>query len=349
MKFAVLFWFLTVCFETFAQIPVLKLPSSPKQIVVDSKDNVIVHLYRGRVMKITPFGTISYVTEDIRKDIPVAPYPTCVAMAIDQQDNIYMADNDLIWKMSPDGKVSRFAGVPFSYNVKDGPLKTAQFRGIEYIETDQIGNIYVGERDNSNKNNLGDFYVIRKISIDGNVTTLANTRQHPALNTKWIAGMGIDPEGNLYLSDGSGRCIKKLATDGKVTVLAGLCGKREFHPFYIQGDISKAELMSPADILVNKKGEVIFTDSRLHRVIRIADNKVATVAGNSVIEPNSVNMGGRAKEGYKDGPASTALFNFPAGCGMAVDSKQNIYVIDGGNDCIRKLSADGVVSTIAKI
>jgi hypothetical protein len=106
--------------------------------------------------------------------------------------------------------------------------------------------------------------------------------------------------------------------------------------------------MSQHDILLHKKGEIIFTDFRLHRIIKIANNKVTTIAGNGVIQSNNLNMGGRAMEGYKDGKALTALFNFPLGCDMAIDSKQNIYVIDGGNDCIRKLSFDGIVTTFAK-
>lgn len=343
LLFAILF-----SVNTQAQPSVPKLLSTPKNLVVDSHDNVIAHLYMGRILKITPDGKAAYITEDIRKSSTRPPYPKCNAMAIDARDNIYMADESLIWLLTPDGKVTLFAGVPFMYKMKDGPLKTAQFRSIEFIETDPSGNIYVAERDNTNKDSLGDFYVIRKISTDGIVTTLMNTRESTTLKTKWIAGMGVDTMGNLYLSDGAGRCIKKLDTNGKVTTLAGLCGKREFHPVYVQGDISKAELMAPQDILINKKGDVIFADGRLHRLIKIAGNAVTTIAGNSEIQPNNVNMGGRAKEGYKDGKASTALFNFPQGCAIAIDSKETIYILDGGNDCIRKLSADSVVTTFAK-
>lgn len=334
--------------QAFSQSSIAKLPESPMQIAVDNNDNVIVHLYRGKIMKISPDGKASFITEDIRKDIKKSPYPTCVALAIDGNDNIYMADQDqVIWKLTSDGTVSLFAGVPFVSKVKDGDLKTAQFRDIEFMKTDLAGNIYVTERDDTNKDNLGDYHLIRKISTDGNVTTLTNTRENPELKTKWIAGLGVDLQGNIYLSDGAGRCIKKLDTNGKVTTLAGLCNKREFNPVYVQGDISKAELMAPQDIVINKKGEIIFADGRLNRIIKIADNKVSTIAGNSVIQPNSVNIGGRSKEGYLDGKALTALFNFPLRCGIAIDSKQNIYIIDGGNDCIRKLSFDGVVSTFA--
>ncbi len=341
MKKILLFFAVFCSLYVCAQTTIAKLPAMPKEIVVDSKDNVIVHCYRGRVMKITPDGTASYITEDIRKG-KTNPYPGCTAMAIDANDNIYMAADDLIWRMTPAGEISLFAGKPYEYKVIDGPLSKAQFRSIEFIEIDAIGNMYVAEKDDREN-----FYIIRKISTDGMVTTLTNTKDNPALKTKWIAGMGVDFAGNIYLSDGNGRCIKKLAPDGTVTTMAGLCNKREFLPFYIPGDISKAELMAPDDILINKKGEIIFTDNRLHRIIKIANNKVTTIAGNSMIQPNSLNMGGRAKEGYKDGKAVTALFNFPLGCNMAIDSKQNIYVIDGGNECIRKLSADGMVTTLA--
>ena len=342
MKYQVLFFALLFSIYLPAQTTVSKLPSSPQQIVVDSKDNVIVYLYMGRVMKITPDGIATYITEDIRKD-KTNPYPSCNAMTIDGDDNVFMAGEDLIWKLTPDGKVSLFAGVPYKSKVADGAVSEALFRSIEFIKTDAKGNMYIAE-----KNDQENFYFIRKISTNGMVTTLTNTRDNIELKTKWIAGMGVDSVGNIYLSDGNGRCIKKLATDGKVTTMAGLCNKREFWPVYVQGDISKAELMAPHDILINKKGEIVFTDNRLHRIIKIANNKVTTIAGNSVIQPNGVNMGGRAEEGYKDGKALTALFNFPLGCNMAIDSKQNIYVIDGGNDCIRKLSADGMVTTFAK-
>ena len=327
---------------------VLKLASSPMKLVVDSQDNVIVLVYPGRVVKISPEGNMSYISEDIRKGITSNPLPTCKSMTIDTDDNIYMADLDLIWKLTPDGRVTLFAGLPYKSNAIDGPVKKAQFRAIEFIDADKSGNLYVAERDNTNKDNLGDFFLIRKISNDGQVTTLLNTRDNSEFKSKWISGMGVDGDGNIFVSDGEGRCIKKLHKDGTISLVAGMCGKRQFHPVYVQGDISKAELMAPQDILIDKQGNVIFSDGRLHRIIKVADHKVATIAGSGIIQPNNVNMGGRAMEGYKDGPALSALFNFPLGCDIAIDSKQNIFIIDGGNSSLRKLSSQGVVSTIAK-
>lgn len=49
------------------------------------------------------------------------------------------------------------------------------------------------------------------------------------------------------------------------------------------------------------------------------------------------------------GPALKVLFNFPLGVALTYDSKGNLFIVDGGNECIRKLSADGVVTTFHRI
>src|ERR1700752_879289 len=103
---------------------------------------------------------------------------------------------------------------------------------------------------------------------------------------------------------------------------------------------------SPETIITTKHGEIVFTDQRLHRIIKVANGKVSTLAGNSIIDPCAQNIAGRAQEGYRDGKALTALFNFPKG--IAYDSKGNLFIADMNNHCIRKLSPDGVVTTFAK-
>jgi hypothetical protein len=85
----------------------------------------------------------------------------------------------------------------------------------------------------------------------------------------------------------------------------------------------------------------------MNRIIKVADGKVTTVAGSSLIQPCGSNIGGRSKEGYKDGPALSALFNFPEKVRLAIDSKDNIYILDLGNNAVRKLSPNGIVSTVA--
>ena len=97
-----------------AQIQVV-LPQTAKGIVVDSKDNVIVRIFaRNSIMKISPDGKTSYVTEDMRKGFNKPPYPMGDIMAIDAKDNIYLLGGATIWKITPEGKVNLFAGMPYN-------------------------------------------------------------------------------------------------------------------------------------------------------------------------------------------------------------------------------------------
>ena len=97
---------------------------------------------------------------------------------------------------------------------------------------------------------------------------------------------------------------------------------------------------------MNKNGDILFSDGRLHRIIKIANGRVSTLAGNNIIDPCAQNIAGRAQESNRDGRALTALFNFPKG--LAYDSKGNLFIADMNNHSIRKLSPDGMVTTFTK-
>jgi outer membrane protein assembly factor BamB len=158
--------------------------------------------------------------------------------------------------------------------------------------------------------------------------------------------MVCDKDGNLFVCDRTGRCIKKISPDGNVSIIGGLCGKRKTDPIYKEGDIQTAEIMEPWFIALGKEGEIYFSDIRVNRIIKLADKKISTVAGNSRIDMQHSNIQGYSEAGYADGPAKTALFNEPMG--IVFDKNGNLLIADGMNHCIRKLSSDGMVSTYYK-
>jgi len=353
-----------------------KLVSEPQYIVVDSKDNIFVTRKYG-MLKIAPDGTVT----DLSKQGPVigGMDRSWTNLIIDSKDNLYATElgGTAIYKItvSADNKaeVKLFAGQQYGYKLEDGPLSAAGLNLINLMTIDSKDNIYVtssydkirdaigtnfvtdgyffsdlnGSAPKYDKSSGRRFSVIRKIA--GGVVSTLKTPDGKFILPHDISAITTDSQGNIiYAAGGFARFIGRIdLASGAFSSIAGQPYKRKWCPVYTQGDAGKAEFVDPASaIITTKKGEILFTDVRLHRIIKIAGGKVSTLAGNSIIDPCSQNIAGLAQKGNQDGKALTALFNMPKG--MAYDSKGNLYIADTNNHTIRKLSPDGMVTTFAK-
>lgn len=324
----------------------------PHGIVFDSKNNLYVscNSQQPDIVKITPDGNgLEFLSTVLYRHKPSLKWAsidlfTPAGLAIDDDDNIYVADKGAgdILKISPDGKVIIVAGYKGRI-IKDGPVAVASFKSPVFITIDKKKNIYVTDEGGDERTNT-EYGVIRKISSQGEVTTLQDHR-----GTEFhfdAAGMVCDSVGDLIVCDRTGRCIKKITPGGYVYTLGGLCGKRKTDPIYKEGGIETAEFMEPWYIALGNNGEIYFSDIRLNRIIKIENKNISTTAGNSKIDTQNSNIQGYSEAGYADGPAKKALFNEPLG--MTFDKNGNLYIADGMNHCIRKLSRDGMVSTFYK-
>lgn len=96
---------------------------------------------------------------------------------------------------------------------------------------------------------------------------------------------------------------------------------------------AQARFADPYGVAIAGDGTVFVADAgdnnRIRRIGR--DGQVATFAG--------------GEEGFRDGPGTTAAFNTPSG--LALDRHGNLYVADTGNHAIRRVTPQGVVSTLA--
>ncbi len=339
----------------FAQIPKLNNAFNfSSGIVIDSKGNAFVTGKNNRIIKITPQGKAElFAGGGNNKDGKgkAASFYNATGIAIDMADNLYVADGIVIRKITPDATVSTIAGIDKA-EVKDGNRQTASFLHLDYITIDNNGNIYVtdykpgkdwrpGQIANSS------FYLIRKITPEGIVTTLQNGNTGP-LVLQYPRRMACDKEGNLFVCAASSHCIKKITPGGVITSVAGQCGKTVYHSVYKEGNISTAVLTTPSGIAIADNGDLYISDERLNRIIKIANNNVTTVAGCGKIDFTG-NRAGAAEPGEKDGQAKQAMFNSPTA--IAFDRSGNLYIVDGSsrqNSYIRKLSTDGTVSTFCK-
>lgn len=141
-------------------------------------------------------------------------------------------------------------------------------------------------------------------------------------------GVAIAPDGSIIVADRANNSIRKLTTEGVVTTVFG-----DGSAGFADGDASVAKLNLPWKSCVDKNGNIYIADNRNHAIRKI-DTKglVSTVAGTGVA-------------GFADGAGPTAQFNLPTD--VDVDDNGVLYVADNGNHKIRKITPDGVVSTVA--
>ncbi len=342
--------------KLYSQIPKLNNAFNfSSGIVVDSKGNAFVTGQNKRIIKITPEGKAELFAGGGRNNKDgkgkAAGFNNTSGIAIDLADNMYVTDGTLIRKITPDATVTTISGIN-NAEVKDGNRQTASFLHPEYITIDNNTNIYVTDYEpgkdwrpgqSANSSN----YRIRKITPEGIVTTLQNGNAGPLI-LQYPRRMACDKEGNLYVCASSSHCIKKITPAGIITTAAGQCDKTIYHSVYKEGNINTAVLTTPSGIAIAEKGDIYISDERLNRIIKIADNKVSTVAGCGKISFTG-NIAGAAEPGEKNGKAKQALFHSPTA--IAFDRSGNLYIVDGSskqNSYIRKLSADGIVSTFCK-
>lgn len=319
-------------------------------IVVDSKGNAFVTGKNNKIIKITPEGKAVLFAGGGRHNSDgkgnQAGFFGTEGIAIDAADNLYIADGPAIRKVTPDGLVITVAGSKISA-FRDGNQATAAFVSVENIAIDNKGNIYVTDKEWTNNRGSNGYFFIRKITAEGIVTTLKN-ETGDSLKLHFPRGLACDAAGNLYVCASVSHCIKKISPSGTITTVAGQCDKTKFNAVYKEGNVNTAVLTCPSGMAIAKNGDIYITDTRLHRIIKIANNKVTTVAGTGKFD-FSGNPAGAAEPGYADGKALTARFNAPAG--IALDANGNLFIVDASNSnnsYIRKLSTDGIVTTFCK-
>jgi DNA-binding beta-propeller fold protein YncE len=241
-------------------------------------------------------------------------------IAVDNANNVYVADrsNHTLRKITPDGVVTTLAGTATMGGNADGTGAAARFGLPVGMAVDGAGNVYTGESDNA---------IIRKITPEGVVTTLAGTAtMHGTTDAAGVAarfgspfGLAIDGAGNLHVADGSNKSIRKITPDGVVTTL-----------------VSNAGFSDPFGIAVDGAGNVYVSDDANDTIRKATtDGVVTTLAG------------GAGLFGSTDGTGAAARFSNPGG--VAVDSAGNVYVADSNNSTVRKVTPEGVVTTIAGV
>jgi sugar lactone lactonase YvrE len=312
--------------------------NAPYGTAVDSNGNVYVaDLANDTIRKITPSGVVTTLAGEIGVagstdgQGSAARFNTPVGVAVDSAGNVYVSDeaNETIRKITPGGLVSTLAGQPGVGGSANGTGSAATFSSPAGIGLDASGNVYVADQTDS---------TIRKITPGGVVTIYAGTANTVGFTDGTTAarfnnpyGLAVDPSGNVYVADTGNRIVRKITSDGTVSTIAGTAKVSGT----VNGTGPAASFETLVGIAADGNGNVYVSDEGIDQTIRkiASGGVVTTFAGRTGLQ------------GYVDGPGNVAEFDQP--WGVSVDSSGNLYVGDINNNEIRKITAGGVVSTLA--
>jgi len=311
----------------------------PEGIAVDSLGNIYVS-DQGAVRKVNPAGLVTtlagphgfgYPNPDFLSSPEIGKSPMFNdqgGLAIDSADNLYVADAiaNIIVKISPAGIVTKVAGTPGKKGRSDGLVETAEFNSPNAVAVDGQGNLYISDAGN---------YTIRKIAVSGAVTTLAGMPGErgtadgigSTARFNYIYGVAVDSAGVVYVADHQQLSIRKVTPTGLVsTLFCGLEGGGRVAP------ASSGDRVFPNGVAVDRLGNVFIIGS---------GNMIRKISLSGVVS----NLAGTKNRGHVDGAGQEARFAAPNA--LTVDRAGNVFVADTDNQAVRKVTPEGLVSTLA--
>ncbi len=147
-------------------------------------------------------------------------------------------------------------------------------------------------------------------------------------------GVAFDGAGNLYIADEMNHRIRKVTPTGAMTTIAGngTAGYSGDGGFAVS-----AQLNQPEDVLVDSAGNLFIADSSNQRIRKVTPaGIISTVAGTGSFS------GGFNGDNIA---AVNAQLNRPTR--LAMDASGNLYIADSSNQRVRRISTDGVITTVA--
>ncbi len=289
------------------------------------------NLLNGIITTVAGHGTEDYSGDGGAATNAELYFPTGVA--VDATGNLFIADTDniVIREVATNGNISTVAGGGTNYPSDGGVATNTELFSPAGVAVDATENLFISDTGND---------VIREVGTNGIIATVVGGGgSYPgdggaATNAELSnpTGVAVDATGNLFIADSGNNVIRKVGTNGVIITVAG---NGNYGYSGDGGVATNAELSAPQSVAVDATGNVFIADYINNRIREVGTNGIITTAA------------GNGTNGYSgDGGAATnAELVSPAG--VAVDATGNLFISDLGNNVIREVGTNGIITTVA--
>ncbi|MCA1674133.1 MAG: hypothetical protein LC799_18695, partial [Actinobacteria bacterium] len=245
--------------------------------------------------------------------------------------SLYVADFDdhRIRRVDRSGAITTVAGTGTpGFSGDGGPATAAQLQNPIGVAADGAGNVYITDSGNNRIRRIDPGGRIQTIAGDGTYASSGDGGPASAAQLGWPYLITVDAAGAVYFSESSR--VRRIDPGGTITTVAGT-GSWEYSGD--GGPATAAGLNGPLGLAVDGAGNLFIGDwMRLRRVD--TSGIITTVAGTGT--------SGYSGDG---GPAVDAEISVAAG--LAVDASGNLFFADVLNWRVRRVDANGIISTVA--
>jgi uncharacterized protein (TIGR03437 family) len=245
-------------------------------------------------------------------------------IALDSSGKLYIADsgNHRV-RVVTSGSIANFAGKGTVNYSGDGKAATAaELNAPAGVAVDTKGNVYIADTGN---------HVIRMVNSSGTISTIAGSN---SLGAGYAGDTGaatsaqlfsptavvVDSAGNFYIADSGNNVIRQVVGTTINTVVGS------FTTFI--------QLNHPTGLALDASGALYIADTNNRRIIKFANGVATQIAGNGTTQSSGDN-----------GPATKAGIDDPTG--VCIDASGNLYITDTFNSKIRRVTPDGIITTVA--